>query len=777
MNDFDANRQEVYQGLVETVDLHETNKSNERVEEDWSNQVEAAINEGEQNIRSTVTRLCDYLDDPSAFLEEKLLCYEDELMSIEEMIWETEQINIESVIADILDEFGCNEELMDEEISAENAILDEIIDLLENENSYWGEYFIDNSASPDYFDGAPFYVDPRMYEGALYTPQQLQFSFEYLMGQQSYEMVILYIPLLLEQPHGEEMLKQLFEGLITKENGLDALRLISYKVPDFGESPYVMEALKNLVSSSNPELLAEIWNHFKYWENNPEALAFLQEFVQRCLYEHPITLITHYDKYATLLPNSDEVVLAAVHRLASQSSLSRLVLVIDRLENGSDELLEQVLEIIADQEPILLLSNFSLSLNHYPNSDYIQEAVYDSLLERHPQVALKYSADSTDRFFDPVDLADYREQAIRAMARLEPQLLTPDIYENEPFADEIRLVVSEGIERRDFILSQLRRIYDGEHDDEALMNDPALARVHVIERDWLPSMTDLEFADMASYICRNLYLQNELVTYDSVVLEYEAISKARSKYEDVSIFHGRNIVMASHSEQWNFFSDRFGRKELIEVLKDQQGAGCAFDEFEATENTQESIKKAMDDTLQAIRTTPSPMTFIFQGHGSPNGLYFSDGTIEDGEIQNSNYSDTCISPTELANALIQRCRSFGKEAVAQDILIFDCCYNHDFLRNVYDQLAAYNYQMPIAIGESEYGQMGYSFRESETNSLLFDQVMHMDEERRAVLGDLWKPSKYRATNPSLYAPTAEGYKQLAKNEFGDDEVESTSNVG
>ena len=162
------------------------------------------------------------------------------------------------------------------------------------------------------------------------------------------------------------------------------------------------------------------------------------------------------------------------------------------------------------------------------------------------------------------------------------------------------------------------------------------------------------------------------------------------------------------------------------------------------------------------------MTFVFDGHGGPDGLYMSGGDIMEimgmsTEKQQDAYDNLKISSEELAQAFREREAKFGKESVQKDIIVIEACYNHTFLRSFYEKLADTNNAKPIVLGASEYGQVGYSKKDSQYGSEFYDALF--DGEKISTLGDVFIMGKLKQHNPSLYIPTEnEMYGQIAQND-------------
>jgi hypothetical protein len=258
--------------------------------------------------------------------------------------------------------------------------------------------------------------------------------------------------------------------------------------------------------------------------------------------------------------------------------------------------------------------------------------------------------------------------------------------------------------------------------------DPALRSILNIHRSWLPNMDTREFVNHSSWICRNLYFQNREVSESNVKDEYSRILTRKAELESLPLFSGRNIVLASHGENWGVkdaYQDRFGNYALQGRLQAQQGSGYEFKHFEPKSDTLSEIKKAKEESMNAIASTKPPLTYVFDGHGSKDSFFFSDGQLVD-ELTRQPVVETektiKVTYEEFAEILLKRRANFGDKALAKDIFIFSQCYNHNFVRKVNEILKSKGSTCPIMIGESEYDVSSLSDTESKYENYFYDDV-------------------------------------------------------
>ncbi|TSC58347.1 MAG: Uncharacterized protein Greene041619_571 [Candidatus Peregrinibacteria bacterium Greene0416_19] len=314
---------------------------------------------------------------------------------------------------------------------------------------------------------------------------------------------------------------------------------------------------------------------------------------------------------------------------------------------------------------------------------------------------------------------------------------------------------------------------------EKLAGDPALRSVLSVRDEWIdwkrvglsipssPKSDDLDrIADiynkqvqMRAMIARNLFFQGLEVTQETVQTEMERIMKAREKYRDVTLFQGRNVLVAAHretlpkeKEQKSGDRYRFGKRAVIESIR-KQGGLLPEQSFIRPEETDESGQDAKRRILERIRTLRPPATFVFDGHGSPKALYLSDGEPQDKGFHEKKHTSK-ITVAELADAFVERAKNFHTletdDVKTKDILILGTCYNSNFIRSFYESLG--NDPKPVALGMSEYGQEGYSELSSPFGSQFYSKVLDLGSGTKTTIGTVYENELKGDSNPSLYIP-------------------------
>lgn len=249
---------------------------------------------------------------------------------------------------------------------------------------------------------------------------------------------------------------------------------------------------------------------------------------------------------------------------------------------------------------------------------------------------------------------------------------------------------------------------------------------------------------------RSLFYQGYKTVPEKTVFDqkFKEFQELQSESDEIKLFEGRNILFAANGETWSNGGSRFNSMDLHERLTTSAGPNGSFTAEGPSSNqpTVEELKKVKNAILAKLATTPPPMTFYFNGHGGPHGLYINNGQVV-GSLPQGVPIDY-ISDKEVAHALAQRRKNFpGREAELQrDILLDGGCFNHSFIRNVYKELASTDGVLPIAIGESEYGQYGFTSKENENEILAIGKT-------GTTLGDLRKREKiYRNSNYTVFVP-------------------------
>lgn len=289
---------------------------------------------------------------------------------------------------------------------------------------------------------------------------------------------------------------------------------------------------------------------------------------------------------------------------------------------------------------------------------------------------------------------------------------------------------------------------------------------------------------LALKIGRNLFYQGFISVPEKSVLEQkiQELQAFQTETDNIEIFKGRNVVLVRNRELWGEDSSiqglapevigkrRFGSPEMADALERAAGSDGSFvvEGLSDEKPTAEQLLALKEKILERIRTTRPPMTFYFDGHGGPDALYFNNGGIQ-GDRPSGTITDYLTSD-EIAQAIAYRVKKFPdqKDQLAHDIYIFSSCYNHNFIRAVYEKNQQFSGVQPITIGNSEYGQFGFnssSFSESVSHS-----VFGLGSDSQNI-GDVRNnEKKYTYSDFTIYVPNQSGEpQQVVENEQGSDQ--------
>ncbi len=325
----------------------------------------------------------------------------------------------------------------------------------------------------------------------------------------------------------------------------------------------------------------------------------------------------------------------------------------------------------------------------------------------------------------------------------------------------------------------------GEADVLEFAKDPALILVSAVKEEWIdwhlakmvpdekPSVPSERWkASVRSMIARNLYFQKLDITETTVRAEFKRIMLERKRYGSIPLFKNRNTIFAAHSELisdtsfwlrpiFRYMSGgkyTFGKKRTLLELEKQKGSGTL--RFSRPEKNKESLLANKKAILDRFRNSEPPTTFVFAGHGSPEGLYLDQGE----NIKDLKGDEIRITAKELAEVIRERSEQYPhmtNNASRKDIIVLLACYNATFIRNVYAELKGATH--PIMLGSAEYNQMGIVKPMSEFESDFMEKTLNLGGENAwqhekgvTTIDDVFVHEFESETNPSLYIPDDQG---------------------
>lgn len=514
---------------------------------------------------------------------------------------------------------------------------------------------------------------------------------------------------------------------------------------------------ETLYDSDLPEEPAdEISARIEVGGETKEDIQELKEEVQTSMGKNPRNALDSYKDYQGLF-NEEELKNLFMNYVIPRISVFDVEPIISKTGEYKDSLPSDVLQALMERmilvDPVSMMSSYAL-YKDVPKSKEVFNKAALNLLRSNPAKALRILTNQEAEY--PLDNSeDYVTKAAEWAIHRNPTIAVDcfDAYKHLKNAKELEEIAR----RRALVINALLRTTPIEYpDDEGawerkLTADPALDWVQYIERSWLPrSLSDREFGEFVAMICRNLYLKDKSVmpTKKKVREEYHAILALRDKYRKVPLFQGRNVIVVSHLERNYDGTPAFANEAFCDIIRKQQGEKNEFYHYKANDKSETTIEETKQEILTKIESMPSPMTFLFHGHGGGYEL-----GLTGGQVGFDLYEDFYgIAVDDLARALQERSKRLGKDGVSQDILVFLGCYSHTFIRNLHEKLDALKSEKPIMLGESEYGQLTLlkGGAHSSYGEALFDELFKKDSP--TTLGDVWGLSYFSDFNPSLYIP-------------------------
>jgi hypothetical protein len=286
-----------------------------------------------------------------------------------------------------------------------------------------------------------------------------------------------------------------------------------------------------------------------------------------------------------------------------------------------------------------------------------------------------------------------------------------------------------------------------------LYDDPAMASVLAIKPEWVNAVViGLSEQDARLIVGRNLFFLGEDITEKTVKEELERVSQNMDRCRELPLFKDRRVVIAAGNE-FNEKNNNFRFVTDSTLAEISRQADCV--DFYRGRKGEEQVQDVKAAFLESIRNAPPGTTFYFDGHGYGSGFYLSENTN--------------VSPRELADAFSARTANYPElkdpEVAVGDILIFNCCYNQNLLRNLNSEFHTLGLQLPISIGESEYGQYGYTALDDEYGGGFTRTILGIGDLNSYSTFDSIFRNQYNSedANPSVFFPSSNGHgMQIAK---------------
>lgn len=749
---FDPSADE-YQKMQDSADyLAMIEAKTEQEGREWPKMIMSAVEEGERNIRRTADVFKDYLGpDYSEYLSAKLKYYKAEVDRIADMILGTTVWYKEDMVWD--EEVDTAEGRV--EITELNGV--EIVEAVIND-------ILDETLSP-HPDVDAF--EDEFAEAAETEPEMVLQNISEYAKQPFAKDLILKIAKeypLLSAEYVSDIPDKEWRDLFVSE--------ILYQVFNLNNNGYSPEERRHVVETinqSDPDIIFE--NAYLFYDE-----PWFDEFTLNALplMEDPwffvVMNLTYMAKVEGIEPALDD--------LSRQSKRSYLHLYYPQLVKYFPKykvcswISNAIIFDIESGQPFIFPS-----LKNTIDDVQTREWIYEPIAELNGEAMIRHARIWIDEPFAGRIAERLSPNALienSYYAKIYPQLQMPlreaylTVATRDPRFIFKRMGGIEDLGRANEVFGAITGVSFGEvalyfyawytrhtekYSEEILKPEETLKDFDKIQADWFPR--DLKFSDkviFAILVCRNINSQGSgNITEENVKAEYGKIIRRREELGDLPIFEGRNVILASHLEKKDG-KDRFGLKTLQDRIRVLQGDDTRrFSHFEASDNTITKLQKAKEDTLEAIRTTPSPLTFLFDGHGSQDGIYYSDGQIiedryrensEGDERQEREYdvvkteTTRYIDTDEFAEALGERYAHVG-ESIKSDIFILATCYSYDFAYSVREKLIKKGVSVPIFISASERHQTASSVLENKYGDDLYDRVLRIEDER-PTLRNTWE---------------------------------------
>lgn len=248
----------------------------------------------------------------------------------------------------------------------------------------------------------------------------------------------------------------------------------------------------------------------------------------------------------------------------------------------------------------------------------------------------------------------------------------------------------------------------------------------------LQNMNSYSRSEYLLRTARTMYLSNISPTRDNFDNVLRNIIEIRENKElkDKQLFTNRNVVVFAHNELLtgaellnNKDNERFGNQKLMHALEKQNPKEI---EYIKSKDDMLSLRQKSQQFLSYIEQHKD-LTVIINAHGSPDGIFLTDGIPDkNGELDSAYKDQTNISTDELVDALLKR---YQNDIYDVPIFIFSSCFNQNYIRTIIEKIQKINNEkginilIPIMIGSAEYGQYGFSNYDHATRDPFLDALL------------------------------------------------------
>lgn len=271
-------------------------------------------------------------------------------------------------------------------------------------------------------------------------------------------------------------------------------------------------------------------------------------------------------------------------------------------------------------------------------------------------------------------------------------------------------------------------------------------------------------------IARNMYISRIDPTMANFERVFNETISVRNNPEllEQSLFKNRNVLVFGHNEIWaesitkKEDKVRFANEVTLDAIESQGVQDLRL--IKSLLNTQEDLEQKKTEFFQYI-ADHNELTIIISAHGSPDGIFLTDGVPdENGKISRTG-KEEYVSPNEFVAALELRYDNNFKDT---PILIFESCYNQNYIRNLYrliDEINSTKNKMipyPIMCGTAEFGQVGYGSPDSKYQDFFSQAILEGKKDTKIkdlIEVEAGAREKGIYTNISLFVPVPEIAKE------------------
>lgn len=525
----------------------------------------------------------------------------------------------------------------------------------------------------------------------------------------------------------------LVESLNGAEEFIDRYRLISDQIPRFSSIEQVMELVDTVLVSGEDEVKREVIKYLvenvDWWSGHSNAGDYLQKITG---------YIAEHEPYQAFQSEFIEVVSGQPweHEYYETALEKYPWAYFEKFELLSNIIPpEEVLTEYAEKVPTAAIDNF----RKYQESPVAIEAASVALKHADPVRGIEFIEWAENNLTE--EETERLRSSLTPNATLEVAVLSSNLSPNYRTLREDSALVNASEIDRQLILALIdtelvsesfwSRVNEQMKEQAMRLDIDSSAQIQLLREhsEHFGNIDPVALENAVVMVARNLHSQGLPFTEENVRIEVERIAEMRERIGNQDLFSG-DVALASHGEIFEETRGinqpgevRFGTAALVDSLRarvDSHRLGNNFSHFGKMENgaiTPEMIAAARAETIATITNNLNALTIVFDGHGSRDAFYFSDGQINegggDGEIVETDTS-VKISAEDFAAALIERYQKQIESGILTEgesniNLVFSACYMNDLINALSEKLRESGTPLPwLMISAAERGQTSYS---------------------------------------------------------------------